>query len=95
MLSHLLGRGTELAFPLLVRSLRHSLLALLVIVTACVAVGLTAPADSLFSIAIHPVLWRVDAAAIAESRASALGVDIDVKLGAMHVHLGWSALPLS
>lgn len=77
------------------RSLRQSLLVLLAVTTAFIAVGLSAPADGPFSIAIQPVLWRVDAAAIAESRASALGVDIDVKLGSMHVHVSWSALPLS
>ena len=62
---------------------------------ALIAVGLSAPADGPFSIAIHPIFWRVDAEAVAESRASALGVDIDVKLGGMHVHVGWSAVPLS
>jgi hypothetical protein len=63
--------------------------------TALIAVGVTAPADGIFSIAIQPVFMRVDPAAIAESRARALGLDVDVKLGAMHLHLGWSAIPLS
>jgi len=71
------------------------LVALIIVVAACIAVGLSAPSDGLFSIAIHPILWRVDAAAIAQSRASALGIDVDVKLGGMHLHLGWSALSLS
>lgn len=77
------------------RWLRQSLLVLLLVSTAFIAVGLSAPADGPFSIAIRPVLWRVDAAAIAASRASAFGVDIDVKLWTMHVHVGWSLLPLS
>jgi len=78
-----------------VRTLQRSLVALIIVVAACIAVGLSAPSDGLFSIAIHPILWRVDAAAIAQSRASALGIDVDVKLGGMHLHLGWSALSLS
>ena len=77
------------------RTLQRSLVALIIVVAACIAVGLSAPSDGLFSIAIHPILWRVDAAAIAQSRASALGIDVDVKLGGMHLHLGWSALSLS
>jgi hypothetical protein len=84
-----------LAFCPVVRSLRQWLLVVLVVSTAFMAVGLSAPANGPFSIAIQPVLWRVDAAAIAESRASALGVDVDVRLGAMHVHVSWSVLPLS
>jgi hypothetical protein len=78
-----------------VRALRQTLLVLLALSTAFIAVGLTAPAEGLFSIGVRPVLWRIDAAAIAESRATALGLDIDVKLGTLHMHLGWSALPLS
>jgi hypothetical protein len=78
-----------------VRTLQRSLLATIIAATAFIAVGLSAPSNGLFSIAIHPIFWRVDAAAIAESRASALGVDIDVRLGGMHLHIGWSALPLS
>ena len=62
---------------------------------AFIAVGLTAPAYGPFSISVHPVLWRMDAAAVAESRASVLGLDVDIKIGAMHVHLGWSAVPFS
>jgi hypothetical protein len=78
-----------------VRSLRKSLLVLLAVSTAFVAVGLTAPADGPFSIGIQPVVWRMDAAAVAESRASVLGLDVDVKVGSIHVHLGWSVIPLS
>jgi hypothetical protein len=78
-----------------VRSLRQTLLVLLAISTAFIAVGLTAPPEGPFSIGVRPVLWRIDAAAVAESRATALGLDIDIKLGSLHMHLGWSALPLS
>jgi hypothetical protein len=78
-----------------VRVFRQSVLVLLAIATAFIAVGLSAPADGVFSIAVQPVLWRVDAAAIAESRASALGLDIDMKVGEMHMHASWSVLPLS
>jgi hypothetical protein len=78
-----------------VRTFRQALLVLLAVSTAFIAVGLTAPRDGPFSIAIRPVFWRVDPVAIAEERASALGVDIDVTFGRMHLHLGWSAVPLS
>lgn len=66
-----------------------------ILFTAVITVGMTAPADGIFSIAIQPVFMRVDPAAVAESRARALGLDVDVKLGAMHLHLVWSAIPLS
>jgi hypothetical protein len=48
--------------------------------TAFVSVGLTAPADSLFAIRIHPVLIN-------------LAVDVDIKVGPRHFHTRWSALP--
>jgi len=48
--------------------------------TALVSVGVTAPADSPFTISIRPVL-------------STLAVDVDVKLGVAHFHKRWSALP--
>jgi len=67
----------------------------LILFTALVSVGLTAPADGPFSIAITPVFFRLDAAAIAESRARALGVEVDVKVGSMYMHFGWSAVPIS
>jgi hypothetical protein len=65
-----------------------------IMATALTSVGLTAPADGPFSLRIRPVLLRVDPDAIAESRAHALSVDVDLKVGALHVHLGWSAIPL-
>ena len=57
-------------------------MALLILLMAFVSVGLTAPTDGPFSIEIKPIFLR-------------LGVDIDVKIGSMHFHLGWSALPIS
>lgn len=48
--------------------------------TAFASVGLTAPAESLFTIRIHPVLIN-------------LAVDVDVKVGMRHFHRRWSALP--
>ena len=72
----------------------HVITVAAILATALTSVGLTAPVDSPFSLRIKPVLLRVDAAAIAESRAHALGLDVDLKLGSMHIHLGWSAIPL-
>jgi hypothetical protein len=73
----------------------RTVMGVLVLFTALVSVGLTAPADGPFSIVITPVFVRLDRAAIAESRARALGFDLDVKIGSMHMHLGWSAVPIS
>lgn len=92
------GSGTVLAFQACVSLRTHIMRALVgaaILFTAVITVGMTAPADGIFSIAIQPVFMRVDPAAVAESRARALGLDVDVKLGAMHLHLGWSAIPLS
>jgi hypothetical protein len=61
---------------------------------ALITVGLTAPEDGPFTIGIRPVFFRVDATAIAESRAHALGLDVDIKLGTIHMHFAWSAIPL-
>jgi hypothetical protein len=51
---------------------------------AVITVGITAPGDAAFSIGIRPVFLRVDAAALAESRARAL-----------HLHFAWTAIPLN
>jgi hypothetical protein len=50
----------------------------LIIFTALVSVGLTAPADGPFSIGLHAVF---------------LGLDLDIKLGSQHVRYTWSAIP--
>ena len=60
--------------------LLHTLAATLFVFTALVAVGLTAPADAAFTIMIRPVF-------------ATLGIDVDVKLGTMHLHMAWSAIP--
>jgi hypothetical protein len=75
--------------------LARTFLGALIATTALIAVGLTAPENGPFSIEIHPVLLRLDRTAIEQSRARALGLDIDVKIGSMHMHLGWSVLPIS
>ena len=67
----------------------------LILFAALVSVGLTAPADSPFTIQVKPVFLRLDAAAIAESRASALGLDIDIRIGTVHLHFAWSAIPMA
>jgi hypothetical protein len=67
----------------------------LIVFTALVSVGLTAPPDGPFTLGIRPVFLRVDADAIAESRARALGLDIDLKLWNLHLHFAWSAIPLT
>ena len=61
--------------------LAHALVAALLAFTALVTVGLTAPADAAFTIAIRPIF-------------ATLGVDVDVKLGGMHLHFAWSAIPI-
>jgi len=74
------------------QKLARALLALAAVFTALVSVGLTAPADGPFSIAIQPVFVRVDSTS-PQSRMRALGVDLDVKCGPMHLHAAWSAVP--
>ncbi len=60
----------------------NGLLAAVVLIASVITVGLTASTTSPFSIALHPVMAR-------------LGIDLDVKIGTMHVHTGWSLLPES
>ena len=60
----------------------NALAATAVVALATVAVGLTASADGLFSIAVTPVFLD-------------LGVNVDIKLGSVHLHANWSALPQS
>jgi hypothetical protein len=74
--------GIGLVTGVLRQWLARSLLAVTILLVALVSVGLTAPADALFSIEITPVFVR-------------LGIDIEVKIGPMHFHAGWSALPMS
>jgi hypothetical protein len=67
----------------------------LILLAALISVGLTAPADGPFTIAIKPVFLRLDAAALSDSRAGALSLDIDIKIAGAHLHFSWSALPLA
>jgi hypothetical protein len=75
------------------KQIGRALVGALIVVTAFVSVGLTAPADGPFSIGIRPVFPGPDPAAVAASRARALGLDVDIKLGTIHLHIGWS-IPL-
>ena len=64
--------------PLRTRLVR-ALVATLIVFTALVAVGVTAPAEAPFTIAIRPVFVT-------------LGLDIDIKVWSLHLHFAWSAL---
>lgn len=64
------------------KSLTNALAGALLLAVALLTVGLTASASSPFTITIRPVIMR-------------LGVDVDVKIGTIHLHAGWSALPES
>jgi hypothetical protein len=69
--------------------------ALLIALVALVSVGLTAPADGPFTIGLRPAFFRLDPDAVAEARAHAVGLDVDIKVGTMHLHFKWSAIPLT
>ena len=75
--------------------LARTLIGTLIVFVALVSVGLTAPADGPFTIGVRPAFFRLDAEALAESRAHALGLDVDIKFGTLHLHLEWSAIPLT
>ena len=80
--------------PVRARLLR-TLGATLIALVALLSVGLTAPAESPFTIEIRPVFLRLDPEAIAESRAHALALDVHVKFGSRHLRFRWSAIPLT
>jgi hypothetical protein len=67
----------------------------LILFAALVSVGLTAPADGPFTIDIKPVFLRLDASSLEQSRAGALGLDVDIRIGTIHVHFAWSAVPMA
>jgi hypothetical protein len=75
--------------------LAQALVGAVILFAAFITVGLTAPDDGPFTIGIRPVFLRVDAMAIAESRAHALALDVDIKVWTLHVHFAWSAIPLT
>ena len=54
--------------------------AALVFAIALITVGLSAAADGPFTIVVRPVFVR-------------LGIDVNIKLGSLHLHANWSALP--
>jgi hypothetical protein len=90
--------GTGLAFRLAVairKRLIRTLMGVLIMFTALVSVGLTAPADGPFSISITPVFLSLDQIAVARSDARVFGLDIDVRVGSRHFHYGWSAVSIS
>jgi hypothetical protein len=73
----------------------QAFVATLILFTALVSVGLTAPVDGPFTIDVSATFMRLDPAAIAESRAHALGLGLDIKFGDLHLHYQWSAIPLT
>jgi hypothetical protein len=90
------GTGLALRHAVALRKrLVRTLMGVLIMFTALVSVGLTAPADGPFSIVITPVFLRLDQIAVARSDARVIGLDIDVKIGSTHLHYGWSAVPIS
>ena len=77
------------------RRLARTLAGTLIFLAALISVGLAAPADGLFSIDIKPVFLRLDAAALAQSRAGALGLDVDIRIWTLRLHYTWSAVPIA
>jgi hypothetical protein len=62
------------------RSAFNVLMAAVVLLASIVTVGLTASATSPFFITLRPSIAR-------------LGIDLDVRIGTLHLHAGWSLLP--
>lgn len=58
----------------------RAIAATLIVAVALTGVGITAPADAPFTIAIRPVFVN-------------LGIDVDIKVWTVHLHFAWSALP--
>ena len=68
---------------------------MLIVLAALISVGLTAPSGGPFTIGVRPVMFRLDPVSIRESRAHALGLDVDITFWTLHLHLAWSAIPLT
>ena len=66
----------------------------LAIVVAFVGVGLTSPATAPISIDVRPVLLRFDTASGVPG-ARAFGLDVDIKVWTVHLHIGWPGLSLA
>ena len=75
--------------------LARTLVATLIVLVALISVGLTAPAGGPFTIGVRPAFFRLDPESIVESRGHALGLDVDVTFGTLHLHFKWSAIPLT
>jgi hypothetical protein len=77
------------------RLFRRAMLTILIAATACLAVGLTAPADAPFSIAIRASLVRVDTSPAGLVQPRALVLDVDLKCGPARYHVGWPGIPIA
>jgi hypothetical protein len=77
------------------KRLARTLVGTLIFLAALMSVGLAAPVEGVFTIEIKPVFLRLDAAALAASRASALGLDVDIRIWTLHLHFTWSAVPVA
>jgi hypothetical protein len=60
--------------------LAQALITTLIVFSALVAVGVTAPREAPFTIAIRPEFLT-------------LGVEVEIKVWTLHFRFGWSALP--
>ena len=89
------GNGLSYGSVTIRKRLARTATGTLILLAALISVGLTAPADGPFTIEVKPVFLRLDAEALADSRASALGLDIDIKIGEVHLHFAWSAVPMA
>jgi hypothetical protein len=73
----------------------QTVLGTMILIVALLSVGLTAPADGPFTIDVRPAFLSLDPESIAEARAHAIGLDVDVKFGSLHLHYKWTAIPLA
>jgi len=62
------------------KRLARTLIAVVIVFSSLVAVGMTAPAEAPFTISLRPVF-------------ATLGFNLDIKVWTVHVHFTWSALP--
>ena len=62
------------------KRLAKTLIAVVIVFSSLVAVGMTAPAEAPFTISLRPVF-------------ATLGFNLDIKVWTVHVHFTWSALP--
>ena len=65
--------------PDLRKPLANTLVGALILAISLAVVGLTASADRPFTISVQPAFLR-------------LGVEVDIKVGRLHLHASWSAL---